>query len=111
MLFLMEINALVFMLCWFFRIERNGNGVQWSEEELIALGLGIASGKIEEKDIGIWIVKHNRGEWVGKYWGKGLQLVMASGGIPRDFMALFSNTLIHARDRRNEQITKMIYMQ
>lgn len=33
-------------------------------------------------------------------------LVMASGGIPRDFMALFSNTLIHARDRRNEQITK-----
>lgn len=26
--FLMGINASVFMLCWFFRIERNGNGVQ-----------------------------------------------------------------------------------
>ncbi len=36
--------------------------MECSEEELIALGLGIASGKIEEKDIGIWIVKHNRGE-------------------------------------------------
>ena len=36
--------------------------MECSEEELIALGLGIASGKIEEKDIGIWIVKNNRGE-------------------------------------------------
>jgi len=32
------------------------------EEELIALGLGIASGKIEEKDVGFWIVERNSGE-------------------------------------------------
>lgn len=43
-------------------LELNGMEMECSEEELIALGLGIASGKIEEKDIGIWIVKHNRGE-------------------------------------------------
>lgn len=33
-------------------------------------------------------------------------LTMASGGIPRDFMALFSDTLIHARDKNNNPITK-----
>lgn len=33
-------------------------------------------------------------------------LVMASGGIPRDFMALFSDTLICARDKGDKQITK-----
>ncbi len=33
-------------------------------------------------------------------------LVMASGGIPRDFMALFSDTLICARDKGDTQITK-----
>ena len=36
--------------------------IECSEEELIALGLGIASGEIEEKDVGIWIVMHNKGE-------------------------------------------------
>ena len=35
-----------------------------------------------------------------------IYLVMASGGIPRDFMSLFSNTLIHARDKGNIQINK-----
>ena len=42
-------------------LELNGMEMECSEEELIALGLGIASGKIEEKDVGIWIVTHNRG--------------------------------------------------
>ncbi len=43
-------------------LELNGMEIECSEEELIALGLGIASGEIEEKDVGIWIVTHNRGE-------------------------------------------------
>ena len=43
-------------------LELNGMEIECSEEELIALGLGIASGEIEEKDIAIWIVKHNREE-------------------------------------------------
>lgn len=33
-------------------------------------------------------------------------LAMASGGIPRDFMALFSDTLIYARDKGDMQVTK-----
>ncbi len=43
-------------------LELNGMEMECSEEELIALGLGIASGKIEEKDVGFWIVEHNSGE-------------------------------------------------
>lgn len=43
-------------------LELNGMEIECSEEELIALGLGIASGEIEEKDVNIWIVTHNRGE-------------------------------------------------
>lgn len=35
--------------------------MECSEDELISLGLGIASGEIEEKDIGIWIVTYSRG--------------------------------------------------
>ena len=41
-------------------LELNGVEIECNEEELIALGLEIASGKIEEKDVGIWIVKRNR---------------------------------------------------
>ena len=52
---------MAFMLCWFFLV-LNGMEMECSEEELIVLGLGIASGEIEEKDVDIWIVAHNRGE-------------------------------------------------
>ena len=51
-------------------LELNGMEMECSEEELIALGLGIASGEIEEKDVDIWIVTHNRGEWADKCWEK-----------------------------------------
>ena len=47
-------------------LELNGMEMECSEEELIALGLGIASGEIEEKDVDIWIVTHNRGECADK---------------------------------------------
>ncbi|MDE7017974.1 MAG: hypothetical protein K2P65_10460 [Lachnospiraceae bacterium] len=40
-------------------LELNGMEMECNEKELIALGLGIASGEIEEKDVGIWIVTHN----------------------------------------------------
>ena len=43
-------------------LELNGMEIECSEEELIALGLGIASGEIEEKDVGSSSVTHNRGE-------------------------------------------------
>jgi len=43
-------------------LELNGMEMECREEELIALGLGIASGEIEEKDVGLWIVEHNSGE-------------------------------------------------
>lgn len=42
-------------------LELNGMEME-CREELIALGLGITSGEIKEKDVGIWIVTHNRGE-------------------------------------------------
>ena len=43
-------------------LELNGMEMECNEKELIALGLGIAASEIEEKDVGIWIVMHNKGE-------------------------------------------------
>ena len=55
-------NKLIGIYAMLVFLELNGMEIECSEEELIALGLGIASDEIEEKDVGIWIVTHNRGE-------------------------------------------------
>ena len=36
--------------------------MECNEKELTALGLGIAASEIEEKDVCIWIMIHNKGE-------------------------------------------------
>lgn len=39
-------------------LELNGMEMECSDEELIALGLGIAAGEFEDEDIVLWIVEH-----------------------------------------------------
>lgn len=41
-------------------LEMNGMELECSDEELIALGLGIAAGEFGDEDIALWIVEHNR---------------------------------------------------
>lgn len=41
-------------------LELNGMEMECREEELIALGLGIASGEIDEKEVAVWILRHNK---------------------------------------------------
>lgn len=41
-------------------LEMNGIEVECSDEELIALGLGIAAGEFKDEDIVLWILGHSR---------------------------------------------------
>ena len=41
-------------------LELNGMAVDCSDEELIDLGLGVASGEISDEDIVLWILSHTK---------------------------------------------------
>lgn len=41
-------------------LEMNGTAVECSDEELVALGLGIAAGEFGYEDIVSWIVRHSK---------------------------------------------------
>ena len=41
-------------------LELNGMEIECSDEELIALGLGVAAGKFKDEEIMLWIVGHSK---------------------------------------------------
>lgn len=41
-------------------LELNGMVIDCVDEELIALGLGVASGEIKDEDIESWILSHTK---------------------------------------------------
>ena len=41
-------------------LELNGREIDCVDEELIALGLGVASGEMKDEDIAIWILSHTK---------------------------------------------------
>ncbi len=41
-------------------LQLNGYSIQYSQDELVQLGLGTAEGKLNEKDIEEWIIRHRQ---------------------------------------------------
>lgn len=41
-------------------LELNGMEIDCVDEELVALGLGVASGEMQDKDIVLWILSHTK---------------------------------------------------
>lgn len=41
-------------------LELNGMEIDCVDEELVALGLGVASGEMQDKDIALWILSHTK---------------------------------------------------
>lgn len=39
-------------------LEMNGINLEFTQEELVSLGLGVASGTLNRKDIGDWVNRH-----------------------------------------------------